>query len=110
MRQTGQKKEVKALHIVHPDERISKAIFTSTLHSRRPFDIDKIKQLGSPSASLIGKSIMNKANSQLSFESETSNYKILKAQKLAESEKKRVELHKKARSKQIEIASEKRAM
>lgn len=40
---------------------------------------------------------------------ESSNFKVSQAQRLAENEKKRVELHKKAREKAIDIASEKKA-
>lgn len=40
---------------------------------------------------------------------ETSNFKVSLAQKLADNERKRVELHKKAREKAIDIASEKKA-
>ena len=40
---------------------------------------------------------------------DSSNFKVSQAQRLAENERKRVELHKKAREKAIDIASEKKA-
>jgi hypothetical protein len=40
---------------------------------------------------------------------ETSNFKVSLAQRLAENERKRVELHKKAREKAIDVATEKKA-